>query len=235
MSSGTLGFGPGVWDSESYDRSRRRLVPSYDLLYGTAADVVARWGGDRPRVLDLGAGTGLLAAQLRAAVPGVRLTLLDGSAEMLRQATLRLGDAVDAVYVQDLRSPLPAGPFDAVVTALALHHLDDDSIRALFRELPGVLAPGGLFVNLEQILGPSAALDEVYADRHEQSARRAGSDDAEWASALQRMAHDVCKPLEQQMDWLRAAGFSPVDCLVKDWRFAVYAGWLPTSWGTSHS
>ncbi|ABD10916.1 methylase involved in ubiquinone/menaquinone biosynthesis [Frankia casuarinae] len=216
------------WDPGTYDGERRRLVPSFDLLYGSVGDLVARQGGARPAVLDLGAGTGLLAAAVVAAVPDVRLHLFDRAAPMLAKAQARLsGGPVEAVTVADLASALPPGPFNAVVSALAIHHLDDPGKRDLFRRVRDVLRPGGLFVNLEQVNGPTAALTRQYEDMHERQARAAGSDDAEWEAALRRMSFDRCAPLADQLDWLADAGFAPVDCVVKHGRFAVYAGWRP--------
>jgi hypothetical protein len=41
----------------------------------------------------------------------------------------------------DLRDPFPDGPFDAVVSALAIHHLGDDDKRELFRRVKDCLEP----------------------------------------------------------------------------------------------
>jgi tRNA (cmo5U34)-methyltransferase len=61
----------------------------------------------------------------------------------------------------------------------------------------------------------------LYARRHEQQARRAGSGHAGWSAAVERMSHDVLAGVEDQLDWLREAGFAEADCLFKDHRFAV--------------
>jgi tRNA (cmo5U34)-methyltransferase len=215
-----------IWDPATYDAERRRLVPSFDLLYGAVGELVARLGETQPRVLDLGVGTGLLAAAVVAAVPGVRLHLFDGAAPMLARAQVRLSaDNVEAATVADLTTALPPGPYDAVVSALAIHHLDDPGKRDLFRRVHAELRPGGLFVNLEQVDGPTPALTRQYEQMHERHARAAGSDEAEWQAALGRMAFDRCAPLADQLAWLTDAGFDPVDCIVKNGRFAVYAGW----------
>ena len=208
-----------IWDPAVYDAPRRRLVPDFDRFYGTAAELVA---GAR-RVLDLGAGTGLLSAAVRDVTPDVELTLLDGSSDMLAIARQRLGD--DVVIVEaDLADPLPPGPFDAVVSALAIHHLDDDAKRDLFRRIKAVLVPGGTFVNAEQVAGPTPWHEAQYAAAHERDARRLGTDDAEWEAALGRMAHDRCAPVEDQVAWLVEAGFDRVDVPFKAYRFAVYYG-----------
>jgi tRNA (cmo5U34)-methyltransferase len=203
-----------------YNAARRRLIPPYDAFYGIAADAIALAGGPE-RILDLGAGTGLLSAHVRTRYPQAQLTLTDGSTEMLAQARSLLAVHDVRYEVGDLADPPPKGPWDAVVSALAIHHLDDAGKQKLFARIAHELRPGGVFVNAEQVAAPTAALEHHYASWHEQQARAAGSGDAEWAGALERMAHDRLASVEDQLAWLRDAGFADVDCLFKDHRFAV--------------
>jgi tRNA (cmo5U34)-methyltransferase len=152
--------------------------------------------------------------------PAAEVVLFDGAPAMLDQARAALGDR--ARYVTgDLAGRLPEGPWDAVVSALAIHHLPDAGKADLFKRVHEGLASGGIFVNAEQVAGPTAWLDELYVHRHEQAARALGTTDDEWAAAQDRMRHDRCTDVEQQLVWLRAAGFADVDCLFKDHRFAV--------------
>jgi tRNA (cmo5U34)-methyltransferase len=162
----------------------------------------------------------MLSARVAAAVPEAELTLLDGAPAMLEQARGALGDRARYV-VGDLGDPLPAGPWDAVVSALAIHHLEDDGKRELFSRLHDGLAPGGVFVNAEQVAGPSPLLERHYAEWHEHQARAAGSSDEEWAASVDRMRLDRWAPVESQLEWLRAAGFADADCLFKQRGFAV--------------
>lgn len=203
-----------------YDAVRRRLVPPFDAFYATAVAALELAGEPLTRVLDLGAGTGLLAAQVLAARPSADVVLLDGAPAMLDRAREALGDRAGYVAA-DLAEPLPAGPWDAVVSALAIHHLDDAGKAALFGRVRAALREGGIFVNAEQVAGPTPWLDRVYRDRHEAAARTLGATDAEWAGALERMAHDRCASVEWHLEALREAGFADADCLFKDHRFAV--------------
>ena len=205
-----------------YTALRRRLVVGYDRLYGSAVDALSI-PGVRPvgRVLDLGAGAGLLSAWVANAFPAARFDLLDGSAEMLAEARSLLGPVLDGVYVGDLAAALPEGPYDAIISALAIHHLEDADKRTLFGRVFDVLAPGGVFVNAEQVLGPTPALAELYRRRWESDARAQGASEAEIAGARARREHDRCADLESQLRWLRAAGFATVDCTYKHWENAT--------------
>ena len=203
-----------------YERQRRRLIPPYDAFYAAAVEALALAGRPLKRVLDLGAGTGLLARRVAEHLPHAEVTLLDGAPAMLQQARAALEDRA-RYLVGDLSAPLPGGPWDAVVSALAIHHLEDAGKRDLFGRLHDAIAPGGVFVNAEQVAAPTPLLQERYGAWHEAGARAAGATRDEWAASIDRMRFDSCATVEQQLDWLRAAGFADADCLFKDHCFAV--------------
>jgi tRNA (cmo5U34)-methyltransferase len=205
-----------------YDALRRRLVPDYDGFYGAVVEALARaTAGDVRRVLDLGAGTGLLSAVVADGFPKAEIELLDASEPMLAQAQRRLGDVVSAVHVSDMSAQLPAGPFDAVVSALAIHHLEHADQRALMGRIHDVLRPGGVFANAEQVDAPTPELTALYAQRWAEDCRALGATEAEIDGARERMRHDRCTDVEAQLAWLRDAGFPTADCTYKSWRFAV--------------
>lgn len=213
---------PKVFEAHAadYEAARRRLVPDHDAFYEAAVAALDLAGRPVERVLDLGAGTGLLTRRVLGAHPDARATLLDGAPAMLAEARKALGERV-AYVVDDLTHELPAGPWDAVVSALAIHHLEDPDKRTLFARVRAGLAPGGIFVNAEQVAAPSAFLAERYLEHHERHARDAGSDAGEWAAARGRMAADRLATAEDQIAWLREAGFADVDAVYKRHGFAV--------------
>jgi tRNA (cmo5U34)-methyltransferase len=213
--------------AQDYDAPRRRLIPVFDDFYGLAVDCLRLTAAPIRRVLDLGAGTGLMAAAVLAEHPGIELELLDGSGEMLALAGERLGDAIAAAHVQDMRDPLPDGPFDAVVSALAIHHLEHTEQGRLFAAIHERLRPGGVFVNAEQVAGPSPARSDAYDELWVPYAHAAGASQEETDAARERFGLDRCADPESLLEWLREAGFHNVDCLFRWWRFAVVAGWRP--------
>jgi tRNA (cmo5U34)-methyltransferase len=208
-----------------YDAQRRRLVPSFDLFYGTAVELLALRGGEIRRVLDLGAGTGLLSAAVLDRYPGVEIVLVDGAEEMLAHARARLAQPAITTIVADLRDRLPDGPFDAVVSALAIHHLEDRDKRELFARVQRVLRAGGAFVNAEHVTGPSPSLEGVYRTLWRDACRAAGAREDEIAAAEGRMTMDRLADIATQLMWMGEAGLEDCDCFFKHLHFAVLAGW----------
>src|SRR5437899_13000434 len=98
-----------IGNADTYNAERRRLVPCFDLFYGTVVELVARTVPANPRILDLGAGTGLLSALVAERVQPRFLHLLDASAEMLARAQVRLAAWHPETTIQLLTAPLPPG------------------------------------------------------------------------------------------------------------------------------
>ena len=102
------------------------------------ADAVTSLVGERPRrVLDLGAGTGLLTGALLAA--GHEVVAVDPAAPMLAELRARHPQVVTHVGEAEA-VPLPDGSVDAVVAGQAAHWFDPGPAAA---ELRRVLRPGG--------------------------------------------------------------------------------------------
>ncbi len=206
----------------SYDGARRALIPPFDRFYGAAVEALELAGAPPARVLDLGAGTGLLSGMVAAAHPGAELVLVDGAPAMLDLARERLRRHPAVTYLTaDLRDELPPGPFDAVVSALAIHHLDDGAKRRLVDRVRAVLRPGGVFSWAEQVAGPTPELESRYVERWIARCRAAGVEEAALQESLARQAVDLHLPEGPQLAWLAEAGFSTVDLAFKDERFAV--------------
>jgi tRNA (cmo5U34)-methyltransferase len=209
-----------------YTALRRRLVPDYDAFYGTAVDALRLAPRPPERVLDLGAGTGLMSAHVLDAFPEARVELFDAAAPMLDEARSTLGERVAAVHVADMAGGLPLGPFDAVVSALAIHHLEHTDKRRLFSRIHDALAPGGVFVNAEQVAAPAPWLQDAYTEHWVSACRGLGATESEIVASVHRQTHDRWADTGSQLAWMREAGFATADCLYKRWGFAVYVGYV---------
>ncbi|WKU45233.1 trans-aconitate 2-methyltransferase [Streptomyces sp. VNUA116] len=124
-----------VWDPEQYLRhSGPRTRPFYDLL----SHVPLR---DPARIVDLGCGPGNVTALLAERWPRARITGLDTSEEMLRQARERLPGAEFAHA--DLREWTPDGTYDLIVSSATFQWVRGH--EESFPAWTGALAPGGVF------------------------------------------------------------------------------------------
>jgi len=208
--------------ASTYDKDRAKLIPGHDRFYGWAVGLIP---ADAQRILDLGAGSGGLTAFVRKAFPEAHIHLLDFSAPMLELAKKRLGDDARVTYeVGDYTcAKLPEG-LDAIVSALSIHHLDDAAKPGLIARAYEALRPGGVFLNADQVLGPTPELEARYKALWLAQVRENGATEQQIRDSLYRQEEDRCATVAQQLQWMREAGFADADCWFKDNRFAVMAG-----------
>jgi len=212
--------------AEDYDRTRRRLVPGFDDFYRAAIDLIQFPRESTLKVLDLGAGTGLMAAFIAYSFPNARITMVDISNEMLERARARfeLAGPRFRFEVSDYGVDRIQEKYDAIVSALSIHHLSDEQKRSLFRRIHGALNADGVFVNAEQFRCATPERHKFHHERWLTRVRELGVDDRDLAAALERMKFDRAATLEDQLEWMREAGFRDIDCAYKNLIFAVYCG-----------
>ncbi|HIJ91744.1 MAG: methyltransferase domain-containing protein [Desulfobulbaceae bacterium] len=211
--------------AKTYDRARRQLIPCFDDFYGTALELIPHQRQENFRVLDLGAGTGLLSYLVAKKFTKARITMVDISQEMLGKARERFAGMEDRLkfVVGDYADGL-AGEFDVVVSALSIHHLTDTQKIKLFESIFNALPEGGTFINADQVLGPTPEIEQAYQETWLRQVRERGVSDADLDSALERMQADRMAPLDSQLNWLQEAGFSSPHCWYQHHRFAVFSG-----------
>ena len=170
------------FDPVTYLDLMRSEVPLYHDLQRR----VARAGAsiEATAILDLGSGTGETLAQVLPLHPGARAIGIDENDGMLGVARGRLSGYDARFVVADLLDPLPPGPFDLVISVLAIHHLDGPGKAALFAAVAAVLRPGGRFV-LGDVVIPTGA-----------------------GRPVTPVADDYDKPstVDEQLGWLEEAG-----------------------------
>lgn len=174
------------FDPTTYDATMAAEVPAYARLQAVVADASELPSGTAVRrVLDLGTGTAATARRVLERHPGADLIGIDENADMLGAARDALPASVD-LRVGRLQDPLPDGPFDLAVSALAVHHLDGAEKADLFRRVAAVLAPGGRFV-LGDLIVPDDPLDVV--------------------TAIDGV-FDQPSTIDEQLSWMHAAGLT---------------------------
>ncbi len=172
------------FDAGTYTEAIRKDVPSYEQFQDAVAGAT---GSGAARILDLGTGTGETARRVLARHPDASLVGIDENEGMLAVARSQLPAERVELRAGRIEEPLPEGPFDLVITALCVHHLDGAGKADLFARVHAALAPGGLF-----------ALGDVVVPV-----------DPAAASTPLTPGYDRPSPLADQLRWLSEAGFEP--------------------------
>jgi len=223
-------------DSETFIDYGRYFVPDRAIQLQTICDLIP------PRfepfqVLELCCGEGLLAEAILQQYAAATVYGLDGSAAMLARAQERLAGFNGRFHPQffDLAAhDWRAGPAGchAVVSSLAIHHLDAAEKQQLFRDVYQMLMPGGVFVIADLIqpvgqFGTAVAAGAWDTAVQQQALALDGNLDAydvfvqkEWNLFRYSDPVDKPSPLLDQLIWLQNAGFTAVDV---HWLYAGHA------------
>jgi tRNA (cmo5U34)-methyltransferase len=210
-----------------YDAWIRMALPDYDAIFQTAQDLIPFQVDKSIDVLDLGAGTGLFSQHVFEKIPEARFKLIDVAEEMLAVAEQRFQGDIEKFQfiVDDYRTIDYAAEFDLVISSLSIHHLTDDEKQDLFQRVHNALRKDGVFINVDQVKGPSAYLQELYWSDWLAKARARGADEERIKESIaRREAYDKDALLTDQLQWLVDAGFVDVDCVYKNYFVAVFFG-----------
>jgi tRNA (cmo5U34)-methyltransferase len=207
-------------DLAEYDARIRTFIPDYEEMLRIAAAVVATI---RPRtIVDLGTGTGALAAQVVRRASHVRIVGIDEDAGMLAMARRRLRNRGALIHDSFLRAALP--PCDAVIASFSLHHVASPRVkRALYHSARKALRPSGMFVSADCY--PSSLASFARDGRRDWRAHVARTYGARKAAAFLRSwaREDFYLPLDIELQLLQSAGFV-VDVAWRRNPFAVIVG-----------
>jgi tRNA (cmo5U34)-methyltransferase len=206
-------------DLAEYDARIRTFIPDYEEMLDVAAAAIPK----RTRtIVDLGTGTGALAARCLQAAPRARVVGIDEDPGVLTVAARRLRGRATFTCGTFLRAPLPA--CDAVVSSFALHHVRTRSAKnRLYRRIHQAMRPRGLLVSVD--CQPAMARSTARAQRDAWKSHLRRSYSAQRAAAFLDAwsREDVYVPLESEVRLLQHNGFS-VDVLWRKGAFAVLMG-----------
>ena len=215
-------------EAQEWDRLARRYHTRYDEMLTDLTQRLRLPKG--ARILDLGCGTGILAEMLLERCEGSAVTALDFSANMIeatRKRLIRFGGRVS--FINDAFESMPAGPYDAIVSTLALHHIGSASEkRTQYRQIIAALVPGGCFWQGEYVTSSSPE-DSAYNEvQWAEWLRLQGWSEDEIDGLRHRVAaNDRPASLRDNLAWLEESGFVRVDCTWRYLKFAVFGGWKP--------
>lgn len=218
-----------VKEAEVQERSRadqRRLM----------ADLLPFGDDEEFAFLDLGAGTGAASRAILHRYPRATAILADFSVQMMAagEPQMRSFDGRYRTVEFDMTSgdwpaDIPPG-LTAIVTSMCVHHLTDERKQGLFAEIFGHLVAGGWYFNYDPVSSQDPDVQRVWqrvADRENPEAahrrqHRTPAQQARWENHLRHII-----PLDQQLEYLRSAGFAGIDVYWKKLENVIYGGYRP--------
>jgi tRNA (cmo5U34)-methyltransferase len=210
--------------AKNYDRQRHQIIPNLDQMYSMMTELASSEIPE-PKILDLGAGTGLLTNYILKKYSQGHFTLLDISNEMLNIARERFkgnsnfkfinGDYLEENFIEK---------YDIVISSLSIHHLKDHSKRIIYSKIYECLKKGGIFLNLDQVYAPSSENETIYQRNWIEKIDSKSLSSSEKEIIFDRMKHDQPATLKNNLKWLKNCGFKSVDVFYKYYNFSILYG-----------
>lgn len=234
--------------SESFIDTARLFVPERERQVAIIVDRVLGVTGAPRHVVELCPGEGLLTRAFLDADPAVRVTAYDGSETMLAKTRETAGPHADRLTARAFQLETDdwrreESEVCAVVSSLAVHHLDGAGKRALFGDLRAMLRPGGVFVLADLIEPVDPSARAILAAQWEQEVAcrsRALLGDESGVTRFRDLNWNLYAPggedpmdkpssLAELFDWMRGAGFERVDLHWCVAGHAILSGVRPTA------
>ncbi|MDE5754536.1 MAG: class I SAM-dependent methyltransferase [Oscillospiraceae bacterium] len=208
--------------AEEYDVNRRKFIPCFDDYYQNTTAFIASNIQKPERIIDLGSGTGLLAYYWYQHFPDSEYLLVDIAEDMLHVARKRF-QGIQNVSCQSANysKELPEMPFDMVISALSIHHLENYEKEMLFSRIFNALPAGGLFVNYDQFCAGTPELNLWYDRYWETHLSHSDLTDQDIVLWKERRKLDRECSVEQEIHMLENSGFKLVKCVYSYQKFSV--------------
>ena len=208
--------------AQEYDSNRKKFIPCFSDYYENTTKFIISNIEKPKRVLDLGAGTGLLSSFWYQECPSAEYVLVDIADEMLNIARKRF-DGISSISYQvlDYSKELPSGDFDVIASALSIHHLENEDKQKLFSKIYDKLSNGALFVNYDQFCGRQSEMDEWFNSYWESQLATSGLTEHDIELWRERQKLDRECSIEEEIEMLRKSGFKTVECVYSYQKFSV--------------
>jgi SAM-dependent methyltransferase len=232
-----------------WDKMQDFYIPARKERFEIVTRLIADSQKKVSRVLDVGCGTGSLMLPILETFPKAEVWGIDFDATLLALAQRRLAEFGGRVKLvrADLRkkgwTKVVEGPFDAIISATALHWFSPPQLNRLYKQFAGILKHGGIFLNADHA---GSGCKEIQKEWETQSTkkkyRKKNVDDWDgfWKAYGQALKVDIGKyrkelmgswvgseygqPIQWHFEKLKGAGFEAIDCF---WRLdydAIYGG-----------
>ncbi|MCH5257243.1 MAG: class I SAM-dependent methyltransferase [Lachnospiraceae bacterium] len=210
--------------ADEYDNNRKKFIPCFNDFYQSTTEFIASNIENPKRILDLGAGTGLLSYFWFRHFPTSEYVLVDIADEMLNVARKRFSGINNVYYsILDYSNELPKESFDVVASALSIHHLENNDKSDLFSRIYDILPSNGLFVNYDQFCAGDPEMNDWFDSYWENQLANSGLTEHDIELWKERRKLDRECSVEQETEMLYKSNFKAVKCIYSCQKFSVIA------------
>ena len=210
-------------EADEFDSRVIKIVPHYaDMI--DALVTTLPFSASRPiRVADLGCGTGTISLSVKKRFPNARITCIDMSENMLALAARKLKVLKHIEFEPgELSSYRFTGRYDAIVSSLALHHIEGPGKIALFKKIHGTLKAGGVFANADIIASADKSIQQKFIDKWGEFVMRSFTQAQTHENHRRYKREDRPAVLADELKNLKTAKFRSTEIFWKYYNFVVY-------------
>jgi len=209
--------------AERYDERRKMLIPCFDDYYGLSVSFLKKTRNDIDKILDLGAGTGLLTKRLYDEYPNANYTLVDISDKMLEVARQRFSGLENFNYlILDYSTDLPHEKFDIIASALSFHHIENEDKLSLYSNIYKKIEDNGCLLNLDIFNASSEEMNERYNNYWYEFINASGIITLENKELWNKSREfDKENTIDETKHLLTKVGFRNVECIYNYLKFGV--------------
>jgi ubiquinone/menaquinone biosynthesis C-methylase UbiE len=211
--------------AQKYDNNRKYFIPCLDDFYKRSISLLKYYNNNFENIVDLGAGTGLLTQEIYEIYNNAHYTLIDVSKDMLEIAEERFRGLNNFAFIKaDYIENIPVEKCDLICSALSIHHLENNDKEKLYKNIYKILEKGGCFINLDQFIGSSAMVNDLYNEWWYNYIDNSGITPAEKAAWIERKKLDRENTIADTIELLKNSGFNNVECVYNFMKFGVIIG-----------
>lgn len=204
-----------------YESMIMKIVYEPEIFFSSVLD---RIPVGNSKILELGSGTGLVTEMIVDRSPHSSVTCIDKTPEMIEVALKKPSLKEVKIIEGDFCVVWPEGEFDAVVTTLCLHHLNDRDRLEVIGKIYGSLKKGGVFVNGDVFRPGTLSEESGYMKRWQDYMTGNGLSGPEALSMIEkrRNSYSFLDTGGGYMDKLHDSGFGSISCIYNNDMYSVF-------------
>jgi len=211
-----------------YDIKIEKTIPKYQEIQDVIVSLLPFKKSAAIKVLDLGIGTGNLSLKVLKQFPKAKIVGIDKDGEMLKVASKklkRLSPKIELIK-GDFSDSFLKRKYNAIISLLSIHHLTNFQKRKLFKQIYQNLKPKGIFVNGDFVISDSKYINGKSAEMEKEFMKSQGIKEPGLLISGGKICaeDDIPTTIENQIKWLKEAGFKEVDCAWKHFNYAICCG-----------